>query len=140
MGGKKKILFEVLDVCNLLCRLLVRCYVISFVFAGLIFLGGKENCEYVWGLGKAETVTGIIRAIGVAGGFVTYLIWILSGMLESETTLWKGFFLGITFLLFMFFPLSGTAFVGIVVLWFIFFFIRVISEDLGKVQERREQP
>lgn len=139
MGGKKKILFEVLDVCNLLCRLLVRCYVVSFVFAGLIFLGGKENCAYVWGLGKPGVITGVIKAVGLAGGFVTCLSWFLSGMLGDDTTLWKGLFLGGSFLLFMCFPLSGIVFLGIVVLWFLCLLAGMVCEDLGKMRERRER-
>lgn len=139
MVKKKEILFEVLDVCSLFCRLLVRCYVISFVFAGLVFLGGEENCAFVWGLGKPEIVTGMIKAVGIAGGFVSCLLWFLSGMMKNDAMLWKGLFLGIAFLLFLCFPLSGIVFTGIAVLRFLCLLVGMVCEDLGKMRERRER-
>lgn len=138
MIKKKEMLFEVLDACSLLCRLLVRCYVVSFVFVGLVFLGGEENCAFVWGLGKPEVITGVIKAVGLAGGVVIGLSWFLSGMLGKDTTLWKGLFLGTALLIFMWFPLSGIAFLGIVFLRFLCFLVRIVCEDIGKMRGRRE--
>lgn len=137
MIKKKEILFEALDVCSLLCRLLVQYYLFSFVFAGMIFLCGKEICASVWGLGEVEVVMGIIKPFGLVGGFVMWMSWFLSGRLESDIKLWKWLFLGISLLLFMYFPLSNIMFVGIEVFRFICFLVRKVCEDLEKMRERR---
>lgn len=117
-----------MENCNLLCRFVVRCYVISFVFAGLVFLGGYENGDF----GKIQGLGMLLKIVGTIGGLVYGFCRMLSADMEFRMNLYYLLLLIVALVIFWFLPLSGIMFLVVVVFWFCTFLVQIVYEDLQK--------